>query len=86
MPFIAPNRDPEIEPPPKEMEIDTGLGKRVFGWIAYIVLVLLVAGVFVALFIHFTGSLRLAVALVGFMLTYMAIMGVWASRNYDRRD
>ncbi len=85
MPFIAPNQDPDHEPPIKHLEIDTGLGRRVMAWIGYVLLVLLVAAAFVALFVQFTGSMRLAIALVAIMMTYMTIMGIWASRDHNWR-
>ena len=52
---------------------------------AYAVLMVVVGGAVVALFHRFTGSLWLAVALVGFMMAYMLVMGWLTSRNLRGR-
>jgi len=56
------------------MEISLGRSRRVWGWVAWAVLVAVVAGVLVMLFVQFTASLKVALALVTFMLAYMAVM------------
>ena len=86
MPFIAPNPTPEQEPSPAELEITIGRGRRIFGWIGFLLLVLAISTAIVVLFARFTGSMLLAIVLVLFMLSYMTLMGIWASRNTDRRD
>ncbi len=72
---------------PRELEIGgSGQGKRLRGLIGYLILVLAVASLLVYLFVRFTGSMRLAVVLVAFMMTYMIVMGWLASRRPDDRD
>lgn len=56
------------------MEISLGKGKRIWGLFAWLVLVAIVASVLVVLFVQFTASLRMALALVVFMLGYMGVM------------
>ena len=68
------------------LEIDTARGKRWRGLVGYVLLFLGVGALLVYLFLRFTGSMRLAVVLVGFMMTYMIIAGWLASRQPDDRD
>jgi hypothetical protein len=56
------------------MEISLGRGKRILGLLIWLALVAVVAAVLVFLFVRFTASLRTALALVAFMLAYMAVM------------
>lgn len=56
------------------MVIDLDRGRRLLGWAAWLGAVAVVAAVLVVLFVQFTASLRMALALVGFMLGYMALM------------
>ncbi len=70
----------------KVMEIHTSVGRRVASLVGFLLLVLLLAGVLVWLFLQFTGSWRLAFALVTFMLLYMAVMGYLASRRPQNPD
>ena len=71
----------------RELEIgDSGRSKRIRGLIGYLLLFVAVAGLLVYLFIQFTGSMKLAVVLVAFMLTYMIVMGWLASRRADERE
>jgi hypothetical protein len=55
--------------------------RRWVGFLTYAVLVAGVCAVLVVLFVRFTGSLRLALVLVVFMVSYMLLMGWWASRG-----
>ena len=71
---------------PKHMEIDTSRNRRWLGWVAYVLFYLLVTTLLVVLFVKFTGSLPLALALVIFMVAYMTIMGWLASRRSDRKE
>ena len=57
-----------------------------WGFTAWLLCYLAVAGVLVALFVRFTASLAWAVGLVGFMLAYMTIMARWTGRNAERRE
>jgi hypothetical protein len=69
----------------KYMEI--GGSSQVQRWMGFLTYVLLLAGVcaiLVVLFVRFTGSMRLAIGLVVFMVSYMLLMGWWASRGSDR--
>jgi|tagenome__1003787_1003787.scaffolds.fasta_scaffold20083162_2 hypothetical protein len=53
-------------------------------WVGFLTYALLIAGVctvLVVLFVRFTGSMRLALVLVVFMVSYMLLMGWWASRG-----
>jgi hypothetical protein len=70
---------------PEYLEIDTAQKKRWRGRVGYALLVLGVASLLVYLFMKFTGSIRLAIILVVFMMTYMAVMGWLASDQSDRR-
>jgi hypothetical protein len=63
-----------------------GAGRRWVGFVAYLLFFAAVAGVLVLLFVRFTASLRLAVGLVLFLISYMLLMGWWASRNIEGRD
>ncbi len=72
--------------PPRELEIDTGERRRWAGWVTYLFFFLLVATALVALFVRFTGSVRLALILVSFMIAYMLIMGWLAARDPERRE
>ncbi len=76
---------PEV-PRVTELEINTSLSRKIAGWAGYLLLFVLVAATFVYLFVRFTGSIGLAIAVVGFMLAYMTIMGIWAGRNLDERN
>jgi hypothetical protein len=85
----SPSDHPPAEPPTNGrhlgfLEIDTGQSKRWRGLVGWVLLVVLVASLLVALFIQFTGSMRLAIVLVAFMMTYMGVMGWLASRKADR--
>jgi hypothetical protein len=63
------------------IEIDTSRRRRWVGQLFYVLLFSLAAIVLVALFDRFTGSVRYALALVAFMLTYMLVMGYLAGKN-----
>lgn len=63
-----------VEEGPEEMVIELGRGKRIVGFVVWLGMVGVVAGVLVFLFVQFTASLRMALALVAFMLAYMAFM------------
>jgi hypothetical protein len=67
------------------MEIG-GVGRRsrIIGGIAYVLLFGTVCAILVALFVRFTGNIRLAIVLVVFMVSYMVLMGWWASRGASR--
>jgi hypothetical protein len=85
-------QSPEINPPretgsrPEYIEIQTGAKRRIWGWVGFLLLFLAIAGLLVVIFIQFTASVALAVALVLFMIAYMAIMGWLASRKIERRE
>ena len=68
------------------LEIDTARGKRWRGLVGYVLLFAGVGALLIYLFIRFTGSMRLAVVLVGFMMTYMITAGWLASRRPDDRE
>jgi len=55
--------------------------QRWMGFLTYALLVAGVCAVLVVLFVRFTGSMRLALVLVVFMVSYMLLMGWWASRG-----
>jgi hypothetical protein len=66
----------------QHMEIGgPGRSRRVVGFLTYALLFLGVSAVLVTLFVRFTGNLRLAIGLVIFMVSYMLVMGWWASRG-----
>lgn len=78
---------PDPDDKPRYLDIaPLGEGRRLRGLIGYVLLVLAVASLLVYLFVRFTGSTRLAIVLVGFMLTYMLVMGWIASRKEDDRN
>jgi len=67
------------------MEIGgAGRRSRIIGGISYVLLFAAVCAVLVALFVRFTGNMRLAILLVLFMVSYMVLMGWWASRSASR--
>jgi hypothetical protein len=68
------------------LEIRIGSGRKWAGLIGYAMFFLAVCGVLVMLFVRFTSSLRLAVGLVAFLVSYMLLMGWWASKNVEDRD
>ena len=63
------------------MEIGGPGRVNIVGLLSYALLFAGACGVLVLLFVRFTGSMRLALALVVFMVSYMALMGWWASRT-----
>lgn len=68
------------------LEIPLGRQKRWIGLISYCLIFLAVSGLLVLLFVRFTGSLKLAIALVAFLVSYMLLMGWWTSRNLEQGD
>jgi uncharacterized membrane protein YhhN len=71
---------------PEILEIDTGKGRRVAGWLSYVLLFMGVGAILVYVFMQFTGSVKLAVGVVTFMIGYMVIMGWVATRNSETRN
>ncbi|WP_428939007.1 hypothetical protein [Fontivita pretiosa] len=67
------------------LEIRIGSGRKWAGLVGFALVFLAVCGVLVILFVRFTSSLRLAVGLVVFLVSYMLLMGWWASRNVEDR-
>jgi hypothetical protein len=63
------------------IEIDTSRRKRWMGQLFFVLFFAVAAVILVALFARFTGSMRYALALVAFMLTYMLIMGYLAGKT-----
>ena len=78
-------RNAKSQPDSVEIPAATGKGRWV-SLIAYAMIFLLVAGLFVFLFIQFTSSWRLALILVAFLVGYMLLMGYLAGRNVEGRD
>ena len=68
------------------IEIPVGRERKWFGLVAWWLLLLGVAGLLILLFRKFTSNLWLAVILVAFLLSYMLVMGWWASRHLEGRD
>lgn len=81
-----PSGDGANDEPPRHLDIRLGRGKRWFGFLAFVLLFVGVSALLVLLFVKFTASLRLAVGLVLFLVSYMLIMGWWASRHLEGRD
>jgi hypothetical protein len=78
---------PDPSQPPRYLEItSTDRKRRWFGTAGYALFFAAVATAIYLLFSRFTGSVVLATVLVGFMVTYMAVMGWLASRNAHRRE
>ena len=71
---------------PETLEIDTAARRRWVGWIAYVLLFLVVAAILVFFFMQLNTSFRLAAGIVVFMIGYMVIMGWFASGKLDRRE
>lgn len=67
------------------MEIGLNRGRRIMGFVGWLVLLLVVAAALTWLFVQFTASLRLALLLVIFMVGYMLIMGWIAQGKLDQR-
>ena len=70
----------------RQLEIDTASRRRWTGLIGYTFFFLVVAGALVTMFFRFTGSLRMAVVVVAFMISYMLLMGWLAARDPERRE
>jgi hypothetical protein len=71
---------------PVELEIDTAKKRRWTGWVAYILLYLVVATLLILVLVKLWTPVALAVGLVVFIVGYMTLMGYLASRNIDRRE
>ncbi|HEV7301006.1 MAG TPA: hypothetical protein VGN72_16685 [Tepidisphaeraceae bacterium] len=71
----------DVSPPMEMLEIDTAQSKRWRGLAIWVILVVFVGTLLGTLFMRFTGSMRLAILLVAFMMTYMGVMGWLASRK-----
>jgi hypothetical protein len=63
------------------MEIPLGQRRRVVGLVSYLIFFAAVAGVLILLFVRFTGSTVLAIALVVGMVAYMAVIGHLAAKK-----
>ena len=68
------------------MEIQLDRKRRWRGWIAYLLLFGLICAVLVWFMLYFTPSLPLAVGAVLFMVSWMVLMGWWASRHMERTN
>ena len=78
--------DPLPPDAPIELEIDTAKKRRWTGWIAYVLLYLVVAVLLVVILVKLWTPVALAVGLVAFIVGYMTLMGYLASRNINRRE
>ncbi len=67
------------------MEIPAAVGRSWWGAVGFVLLFLAIVVALVLLFIEFTASVRLAVGLVLFLVSYMVLMGWWAGRNIEGR-
>lgn len=81
-PLIAAHAPPTgaVDPAPRPgavqyLEIDTGYWRRYLGWLAYGLFFLAVAAVLAVIFVRVSGSWRIAICVVGFMIGYMLLMG-----------
>lgn len=79
-PHTLPPGEPSTEP---AMEIPLDRPRKLLSSLVFGLLVLVVAAVLVVLFVRFTASLRLAMALVLFMLTYMGLMAYFVTNRSD---
>jgi hypothetical protein len=85
--YFTPRQQPaDSERRPQYLEIQLGRNKRLAGLIGYVALFAAVATVLVWMFKWFTSSLWLAVGVVLFLVSYMLLMGWWASRNLEGPD
>lgn len=66
------------------MEIPLGKSRRLLSLLGFLALFLVVSAVLVVLFVQFTASLRIALALVVFMVLYMAGMSYAVLRRDDQ--
>jgi hypothetical protein len=81
-PQIPPPHDPNHLPDDEAgMVIPLERPKRLLGLLLWLLAVAVVAAVLVVLFVQFTASLRVALALVLFMLVYMGVMGWLVTRK-----
>jgi hypothetical protein len=71
---------------PVELEIDTARKRRVLGWAVYIFIYLGVSALLVLVFAKLSTPLGIAIGVVAFMVGYMTLMGILASRNLHRRE
>ncbi len=71
---------------PRELEIDTARGRRWRGLAGYVLGIIAVIAVFSLLFARLTGSLRVAVAVIAFMLLYMLFMAKITGKHLRDED
>jgi hypothetical protein len=71
---------------PPVLEIDTARKRRFLGWAVYVLIYLAVSGLLVFVFVKLSTPLAIAVGVVAFMVGYMTLMGILASRNLHRRE
>lgn len=69
-------------PPVRELEIHIGRGRKWQHWVAFAVVFIALGALLVWMFMNFGATIGLAGLLVGFMLSYMLIMGQWASGKW----
>lgn len=79
----TPARSIDQSPPVPQayLEIDTGRWRRWIGWVAYVLAFFAVALVFTLIFVRVSGSWRIAIGVVSFMILYMVVMGYVTSRG-----
>ncbi len=77
--------DETTSPELQYIEIPLGRSKRWKGLVGYVLFFAGVCALLVWMFARFTTSMRLAVGLVLFMVTYMGLMGWWTGRNMGGR-
>jgi hypothetical protein len=78
--------DSDASGPDRYLDIHLGRKRRWLGTSVYILFFVSLAALLFYLFIQFTGSKIWAALLVGFMVTYMTLMGYWAGRNSEGQE
>jgi Flp pilus assembly protein TadB len=68
------------------LEIDVGKSGRIWRWVTYVLLYLLVGALIAGVMIQMGASPVLAVALVIFMMVYMTLVGWRTSKHLEKRN
>lgn len=71
--------------PLRAMEIGgPSASRRIVGWVGYLLIFGIVAGLLTWMFMQFSVPWRVALAIVVFMIAYMCLTAWWSTRSEDR--
>lgn len=82
--YKNPQTTPEPVPYRDYVEIEIGAKRKWIGWTMYVLAFAALAALLVWMFVLLNTTLALAIAVVLFMVGYMVIMGILASRGHDQ--